>query len=378
MDVIKTVRNNFLENKQKFLEGKNVGLPIYEIYPRLGQFIPVIPPAIQILFTANSGIGKSNAWIGIILLTLYKLRKKYPEREFKYRFLISLLEDSKEDLVSKLYSSILLLKHNLRTDILELNSRRGKALPKHIEAKLEDVAIEIEELLKYCEINDTTTNATGIYKWGRAISNKLGTHHTKDMDFVNDKNETYTQKVYSHYTSNDPDEQVFFILDNLNNLKREKEDGVLLSQLETINRWTRDYGRLQITKHWKWTVLNIIQQAADKEKPQFDVRGNLIVEKSKPSLEGLGNSKECARDHILIFGLWAPNRYGILNYEGYDISRLEDAYRSFIILKSNISETNKEIPMYFDGATSLYKELIPADKMTEDIYRKIETRTVIP
>jgi hypothetical protein len=103
----------------------------------------------------------------------------------------------------------------------------------------------------------------------------------------------------------------------------EKEDGVLLSQLETINKWTRDYGRLQITKHWKWTVLNIIQQAADKEKPQFDVRGNLIVEKSKPSLDGLGNSKECARDHILIFGLWAPNRYGILNYEGYNINRLE-------------------------------------------------------
>jgi hypothetical protein len=82
---------------------------------------------------------------------------------------------------------VLLLKHNLRTDVLELNSRRGKALPKYIEAKLEDVAIEIEELLKYCEINDSTTNATGIYKWGRAVSSKLGTHYTKEMDLRNKK-----------------------------------------------------------------------------------------------------------------------------------------------------------------------------------------------
>src|SRR5574344_1715628 len=102
MDVVKQVKERFLENKQKVLEGKLVGLPIYESFPRLGQFIPVIPPAIQIMFTANSGVGKSNSWIGIILLTVYKLKKKHPDREFKFRFLISLLEDSKEDFIAKL------------------------------------------------------------------------------------------------------------------------------------------------------------------------------------------------------------------------------------------------------------------------------------
>jgi hypothetical protein len=54
---ITKVRQQFLENQQKVLSGKLVGLPWYETYPRVGSFIPVIPPATQIMFTANSGIG---------------------------------------------------------------------------------------------------------------------------------------------------------------------------------------------------------------------------------------------------------------------------------------------------------------------------------
>jgi len=374
MDIATKVKESFKENKQKVLSGKLVGLPLYEVFPRLGSYIPVIPPAIQLMITAGSGVGKSNSWVGMILLTVYKLKRKYPTKELKFRFIIALLEDTKEDFISRLYSAIILIKHGVRTDVLELNSRRGNPLPEKIERLLDDVEEEINDLLGYCEIVDSIYNPTGLYKWGRAISNKLGTHHTKEMTFSNDKGEPYKQDVYSHYIPNDPDEQVFMIIDNLNNLQSEKGE----SRLETINKWTSRYGRLQITKHWKWNVVNVLQQSSDSEKPQFDVRGNLIVERCKTSIDGLGNSKESQRDHILIFGLWAPNRFGIINYEGYDISRLEDAYRSFIILKSNISETNKEIPMYFDGAASLYKELPLADKMTEDIYRKIETRTVIP
>jgi len=371
-DTVKQVKQTFLDNKQKVLEGKLVGLPLYESFPKLGQFIPVIPPAIQVMITAGSGVGKSNSWIGLLLLTVYKLKKKHPKNNYKFRFLISLLEDSKEDFIAKLYSAVILHKFNKRTDVLELNSRRGAPLPKEIESLLDSAEEEINELLSYCEINDSVYNPTGIYKWGRAISNKIGTHYTKEMDFSDDKGGTYKHEVYSHYVPNDPDEQVIWVIDNLNNLQTEKGE----TRLETINKWTSRYGRLQITKHWKWNVINILQQAAESEKPQFDLRGNLIVERCKVSLDGLGNSKECQRDHILIFGLWAPNRFGIGNYEGYNIDRLKDAYRSFIILKSNISETNKEIPMYFDGATSVYKELPSADKMSEDTYRKIETRTV--
>jgi hypothetical protein len=272
---------------------------------------------------------------------------------------------------------ILLVEFGIRADTLVLNSRRPGGIPKYVKDKLDLVEKEINELLdNHFHIVDSIYNPTGVYKWARHISTQLGTHHYKEMDFSNDDGTTYKKEVYSHYEAKDPDELVYLILDNMNNLQQEIEEGRMLTERETINKWSRKYCRLQMTKHWKWSIINILQQSADSEKPQFDYKGNLVIEKCKPSLDGLGNSKECQRDHILVFGLFAPNRYGIEEYEGYDINRLKDAYRSFIILKSNISETNKEIPMYFDGAASIYKELPKASEMTLEHYKIIENRTV--
>lgn len=378
MELVKKVKEQFLENKEKILQGKLVGLPWHEVFPRLGEYIPVIPPATQIMLVANSGIGKSHAWIGMVVYSLYKLKKLHPEKVYKIRFLIALLEDSKEMFITRLYSMILMDKYGIRADSLTLNSMRKNPLPKEIEDKLNDVEEEINSLLnEHCEVVDSVYNPYGIYKWARNISQKLGTHYNKEMDFSNEDGSTYKHTVYSHYIPNDPDEQVILIVDNLNNLQQEKEDGVLLSERETINRWTRKFGRLQISKHWKWTVLNIMQLSAESEKAQYDFRGNLIIDRVKPSLDGLGNSKESQRDQILIFGLFAPNRYGIETYpegNGYDITRLKDNYRSFIIMKSNISETNKEIPLMFDGSCSLFREFPKLESMTEKIYREIETK----
>ena len=61
--------------------------------------------------------------------------------------------------------------------------------------------------------------------------------------------------------------------------------------------------------------------------------------------------------HLLVFGIFAPNRYGIGKYANYDISVMRDNFRSISVLKSNISKTNVEISMYFDGSCSLVREL---------------------
>ena len=63
-------------------------------------------------------------------------------------------------------------------------------------------------------------------------------------------------------------------------------------------------------------------------------------------------------------------------YEGYNIEVLRDNFRSMIILKSNLSRTNIEIPMYFNGAASIIKELPSPEKM-QPIYDKIKKGEVL-
>ena len=380
-DDVRKVKEDILLNADKVNSGRFVGLPWYHIFPRLGEFIPVIPKATQIMFTAGSGIGKSSSWLGMVLFSHYKLKKLFPNSNYKVKFLIALLEDPREMFISRLFCMILYDKYQLRVDVLTLKSMRKNPLSQEIKDKLDDVESEIVNLLEDCEIIDSIYNPTGIFKWVRSISNKLGKHHNKIMNFTKEDGSTYEQEVYSHYEIDDPDLQVIVVIDNLNNLQTESKDGKSLNRQESINRWTSEYGRLQITKHYKFTVINILQQSADSEKPQYDYKGELIVDRVKPSLDGLGNSKESQRDQMLIFGLFAPDRFGIATYPentGYNISVLRDAFRSFIILKSNISECNKEIPLYFDGACSRFEELPLLNQMNPNIYRAIKERKIKP
>lgn len=349
-------------------EGVLNGIPLFYTFPKLATILPAIPNGYPILWTANSGVGKTQSWIGIFVYTVYKLKKEHPELNIKIKLVIVLLEDTKEMFIDRLYCMLLFNLYQIVLEPMALHSQKETPLSKDILEKLTLVKVEVDNILEDCEIADSIYNSTGIYKWARTISNKLGKHHQKEVMFSDsDGNQTPT-KVYSHYEQNDKNTHVLMVVDNLNNLAVEMKDGRLLTERETINLWTRTYCRLQITKHWHWSVINIIQQAADTESQQFTMKGVSIVEKLKPSLSGLGNSKECQRDHFLIFGLFAPARYGIGKYpdSGYDINKLEDKFRSLIILKSNISKSNIEIPMYFNGACSLVREM-PSLNETEKL-----------
>ena len=347
----------FIKERENRLAGNLNGLPLFYTFPKLATIIPTIPEGYPILVTANSGIGKTQSWIGIFIYTVYKLKKEHPEVNLKIKLVIALLEDTRDILIDRLYSMLLFEVFGIVVPFDELHSWKQRIMSEDTLAKLEVVQREVDFILEDCEILDSVYNPTGIYKWARAISNKYGKHKAKEMQFSDENGNTTMQSVYSHYEAEDPTQQVIMIVDNLNNLASELRDGRSLSERETINLWTRQYTRLQITKHWKWTVINIIQQASDSEKQQFSLMGKTIVEKIKPSLDGLGNSKECQRDHFMVLGLFAPDRYGINSYEGYNIGIMGDHFRSLIVLKSNISVTNVEIPLLFNGACYSFKEL---------------------
>lgn len=370
--------NRYKELKQQRLNGKFNGAPLFYSFPLLGSLIPVISKGNQIMTIAGSGVGKSQSWIGLYLLPFYKLAKQV---NYKIKFIIFLLEDPKTLLIDRLFCHVFKTKFDIDIDPLELNSLKKNPLSNEKEAKLEEVNAIVNDILTYCIIYDNIYNPTGIYKALRTESSKLGTHNWEDKDFsyTESSGQVYKEKtkVYCKYTPNDPDEHVIVIMDNLNNLSEEydKEIGRKTTIHESMNRWARNYGRLQITKHWNWSIINIVQTALESDRKQFDNKGNSIIEKLEPNLSSLGDNKIIARDHHLILGLFSPSRFGIDNYEGYNINKLDDSFRSLIILKSNFSITNRKIPFYFNGASSIFKELPLPKSMTDEIYDKIKNKT---
>lgn len=369
-------KEHYIKNKQIRDSNSYIGVPLYKKFPRLGTYVPALPKSTQIMFTANSGVGKTQTWIGLILLPTYKLIK---EEGIKARFAISLLEDPINLFIDRLYAAVLFEITGKINDVLSINSIREQCVSQEVLDNL-DIAEEIvNDILFYCDINDFALNPTGVYKWARNISMKYGTHVYVEKEFTstNEDNKVVKEsvKVYSHYEAND-DTQIIMITDNLNNLSNETSEGKLLNQLQTINRFTRDYGRMQITKHWGWTMLNIMQQSAESEKQEY-FKGESLIDKIEPSLDGLGNSRECQRDHLLIIGIFAPARYGVHAYFGYDIDKLGDNFRALKIIKSNISDSNIRIPFEFNGAISRFIELPLAINMTDLDYKAIKERNSV-
>lgn len=363
----------FKEYRQRREEGKFNGAPLYYTFPRVGQSVPMYPRGKQMMLLGGSGTGKSQSWIGMVLMPLYNLIKKH---DYKAKIFIFLLEDDLELLESRLFCRVLMTKYNVRMDPLELNSMKKELYSKETEKLFDEVDKIVEDVLSYCVVVDNVINPTGIYKRLRSESNKIGKHTQKEIEFVEkDEQGNATKrmgKVYDKYIQDDPELHCFAIIDNLNNLSPEGNG----TRHDSIGKWCRDYARLQITKHWGWTVYNIMQTALDSDKKQFDNRGNSITEKLEPNLDSLGNNKEVVRDHHFIWALFNPFKFGMENYEGYDIERLKDAFRSLIIIKSNFSLSNIKFPLYFDGATSYFKELPVVQEMGNDQYKMVENRDI--
>lgn len=89
----------------------------------------------------------------MILFTHYKLKKILPNNTYKVKFVITLLEDTKEMLINRLFCMILYDKYRIRIDVLALNSMRKQVIPKEVKDKLDDIELEIINILEDCEIS---------------------------------------------------------------------------------------------------------------------------------------------------------------------------------------------------------------------------------
>lgn len=365
MNSILQQRLNYLKNaKQRKLDKKENCIPFRESFPKFSRFIPGIIRGVMYAITANSGIGKTQLAKYMFVLTPYNFIKNNPDTGLKLHIIYFALEESKEEFIDKLLCTHLAIKYGIYIDSLELASMYDNPPSDDVFEKLEEAREELEDMLSFIQIVDNISNPTGMYKYCREFSEKIGEHHYVERDYS-------ATPVYSHYTMHDPETYVIVITDHIGLIDCEKGADTLH---QSIKRWVVDYCRKQMTKHWNWVVLNVHQQTADSEKAQFTFGGNTIIQKVEPSLDGLANNKEVSRDHHVILGLFAPARYGIDEYEGYDIEKLDDYFRSVKILKNRIGIPYLKLNLFFDGASNIFRELPRPDDMPGmgRVYRFIE------
>jgi len=117
------------------------------------------------------------------------------------------------------------------------------------------------------------------------------------------------------------------------------------------------------------------------EKQQFNFKGSSIIEKVKPSLDGLGDNKTTQRNVDIVLGLFSPVRYNISEYpqfgDAYKLNQMGDAYRELSILANRSGGGLWSTDLYFDGAVEYFKELPSPGALKPIDYKNIQDRNII-
>jgi len=359
------IKKKIKENKQVRLQGGYNSIP-WKNLPGLSSVIPGIQKSRYYLVTANSKVGKTQLADYLFVYEPYEFITKYQPKNIKLKIFYFSLEMSKERKLLSILSYKIFKDKGIIVSPEDLFSTFEKRiLDDKVETLLDEYDSYFKELEKTVTIIDNIRNPYGIYKYMRAYAEENGHYTKKNIKFINDNGTSETKEVNDTYIPNDPDEYVLVITDHISLLLPEK--GQTLH--EAMSKFSSDYC-LHMRDKWFYTIVNIQQQAAAQEKQQYTNTGDSILEKLKPSADGLGDNKLVGRDVDVMIGLFDPARYKIKSHEGYNIEKLGDHYRELLVLINRNGSGFCSDHLLFHGAVNYFKEL--PGKMTEDHYTEIK------
>ncbi len=325
-------------------------------FANFNKYFPGLERGKYIICTASSGIGKTKFSKYFFVINSYRFCKKF-NIPLKIRYFA--LEETKDRFWLGFIVTQLYLKKGIKTDVMTLTSIGDKIVSKELLEAIKEIEIEITDMMNYIDVVDNISNAFGIYKYVRKIAEENGTYL-----------ETETGKIY---IPNNPEEYNLVITDHISLLSPEKdpETGDKMSSWQAIEKYSKDYCLKGFCKRWNYTVINIQQQESSKEKQEYTFKGVSIEDKLEPSLDGLSTNKETQREADLVIGVFAPDRYKIENFRGYDITKLKDSYRAIKILKDrHYGLANSYIHLFFDGSIDYFSELPSYKEINYNQYSK--------
>jgi hypothetical protein len=372
MSIYKNIKKEIKRNKQIRLDGGYTCIPFLNL-PKLGKIIPGIEQEKYYLVTANSKVGKTKLADALFLYNPYQFVTSV-KSDIKLKIFYFSLEVSKEEKLSQYYSYRLFKDHKIIISPEKLKSRfQDYILEDEIERLIDSYDEEMERFESIVTIIDNIKNPYGIYKYIRDYAYKNGTHFDfegKPIPVANLLSDTISVRDKANLSiqrsePKDPNEYVIVITDHVSLLHPERGADLW----NTIFTFSSKYC-LNMRDRWRYIPVNIQQQASDQEKQQFTFRGDSVVAKLRPSPDGLADCKLTQRDVNVMFGLFAPHRYKIEDYEGYNIDRLGDNYREFMVMLNRNGSGFINLDLYFNGAVNYFAEL--GKNLTEKDYKAIE------
>lgn len=361
------VLNDLRERRERVLNGLYNCVPFP--FHRFKKWVPGVEQGKYIVVTANQKVGKSKFCDYLFIYEPLFFALEHPELRMKVLYFT--LEMSPDEKYNEFLCHLLFRLDNIRISPTDLKStEQSNPISEEILKLLETDKYQryikaFENMVTYI---DDIRNPTGINKCCRDYALSHGhLNYTDILITDSESGELKERKVVdtnNPYTPDDPEEYRIIIIDNASNLNNEGN----LKKMETIDRMSK-YG-IQLRNQLKFIFVLIQHQAQAQEGIE-----NQKLNRLKPSSDGLADCKTTTRDANMVIGLYSPFKYGLREYEGYDITKFRNKIRFMEVIEDRDYGANGQIcPLFFDGAVSTFNELpLPNDsKGIEQVYNYID------
>lgn len=338
-----------LARRERVVEGKYNCLPFP--FPRFQKLYPGFEQSKYICITASQKVGKSK--LADYLFIYEPLFNMLDNGGPKIKVLYFSLEMAAKEKYNEFLCHLL-----FRLDGIRIDTRRLRSVDKPCDPHIFEL-LASERYQKYIKafeetviFNDTDKNPTGINRKCRDYALEHGHMNYITYQAPNEITGEIEDKKgvdpIKPYTQDNEDEFRIIILDNAANLVTEKGCKDQREAIEKMSKYC-----ITLRKQLNYIVILIQHQAQAQEGIE-----NIKLDQVKPSASGLGDAKTTVRDLNCLIGLYSPFKFNKKEYMNYDITQLQGYCRFLEVLEDRDYGANGHIcPLFFDGATSTFKEL---------------------
>lgn len=365
--MIDKVINSLEENRRRRINGDLIAIPW--TLPRLSRVLPGVRQRHYTIITSQTKGGKSQ--IANFLYMFEPIEWYLQNRDttnLSLKIFLFSLEISKDLVIIqamsyKLFKSygIIISPDNLQS-IFEDYTLDEKVLSI---IKSDEFQIWLKEFENIVEIIDDIRNPFGMMNLVQTYAEANGHYEYTEKIFSNDDGTTSNKKVIDRYVPDRPDEYVIVMVDHGGLITKEKQHKDLYEAIGDLS--SRHF--LKMRDRFGYSPVLIQQQSANSTDAQYSMRGDIVVDKIKPSPEGLSDNKSTKNDCNLMLSLFWPYMYRIPNYNGWDLTTMGNNHRELLINLNRNGISSASIDLYFNGACNYFKELPkePNDKVYNQI-----------
>ena len=336
--------------------GANKGIPIP--FDRLRAYLPNIQQKTYYLVGAGTKVGKTSLADDIFFYGAYDYVKANPDANIELDIDYFSYEIDSETKIIKGIGRKLWLDYGIIASANDILSRGENWCNDEIYQLVRQYRDYFNEMEDWVTVHDMPDNPTGMNKY---LINKARQHgHTtlKNIQTDPDKDPIMRFESYAPFNEN---RYWIQIVDHIALMKEERG----YNTKQNIDKMSQYF--VQLRNNYRATPVIIQQLAFDSESDERYKQQRLT-----PTLRDFGDSKYTTRDANVIMALFSPVRYGLEQFQGYNVAKLGNTYRNLEILENRDGEPNVNVGLNFIGPVGTFRELPKATEMSPGMYAYAE------